>query len=217
MAKPPQPQMSQRQAAKYRAWKAQLLAGEPLDPPPSTHPKYGRKDQAMLRYAQWVALASPEEKAEAHRRRRAAQDSAWEREQREQARWEEKEKAREPQIARLRKCGARLERMIETRLQRLGVVWRQSGYRFKWGSGHSRYWHVYVAADARRTGDRAEPRQDTYLGTIRLSDHESPPGGGFSVERQDRMGDADLSIDPSGGWIDEIEPLVLGWIEEAAR
>ena len=218
--------LSADQRKKYHVWKKQLLRDKPIDPLP-----IASDSDAMQLAAEWAEGRRKIERRDAevradHRRymeaRRLPGETVAEqavREKREARQREREADARRiAHSQRIRKYGARLESMIEKRLRDLEVAWTRSGYRFKWGSGNSRYWHVYVS-DRGHVGDMyREDRLDEYLATIRLSDHRQPVGGGFSMERQTRFGDADLSIDPaSGGWLDDIEPLIVAKLKEAAQ
>ena len=234
------------QARKYRDWKTQIKEGVSISPMPSdetgqrilrlaefavfdvpeikaalrekrsSQEKRAQKEKAAYA-AEWASLSETERKRRLMlREKREARKDA----ERKARRDAEQEAAAliAAQVARIRRYGARLETMIEARLKGLGVAWTRSGFRFKWGSGNSRYWHVYMTEDGSKGRMQRAARLDEYLATIRLSDHAQPVGGGFSADRGEKHGDADLSIDPiSGAWLDDIEPVVVAALKEAAR
>mgnify|MGYP001600518954 CR=1 FL=1 len=95
----------------------------------------------------------------------------------------------------------RVARWIEGRLEKAGLGVRRNGYD---ESGASQYLQV--------------SRDGEYLLTVRIADHASPPGGGFSIERQERHGEADVDLYPGCGfdWREAVAK-VLARTEEESR
>ena len=123
--------------------------------------------------ASWLDYSRRKEREDPEERRKLERE-------REKAQ-EEKEKLYSENQAWIRKQGTdSIANDVGSRLEGLGFTVEISGY-----EGDSKYISVYSDGD--------------YVGDVRVSDHPSPPGGGYSPERGNRHGEADVSIDPEKG------------------
>jgi hypothetical protein len=107
--------------------------------------------------------------------------------------------AREAQAANVREAWegtARVARWIENRLLKAGIEYERSGYQ-----ADSQYFRIRNA-----TGG--------CIGEIRVSDHPQPVGGGYSAERGERYGEADISVEPDASdWRAAVQQAIR-WVRE---
>jgi hypothetical protein len=92
---------------------------------------------------------------------------------------------------------------IAARLDKAGIAYTTHGYCLGRGLG-LRGESAYIAVSAYD----AETEQDEIVLTIRVGDHTQADGGGYSEERGERHGEADVDVSPDSG---------IDWREAVSR
>ena len=81
---------------------------------------------------------------------------------------------------------------IAARLDKAGIAYTAHGYCLGLGLRHESAYIVVTAYDA-------ETEQDEIVLTIRVGDHAQADGGGYSEERGERHGEAEVDVSPESG------------------